>query len=59
MVKATCFERDLPVLRAILELDEEPGTFYISDEAIAEKTGLDVATVRQSFKALASLGLSS
>lgn len=53
MVESTWFERDLPVLRAVVELDEESVTGYIEEQAIAARTGLDIATVRRSLKALA------
>lgn len=52
MVKETWFDRDLPVLKAIVELDEEESTYWATDDAVVEKTGLDLAAVRQSMKAL-------
>lgn len=52
MVQATWFERDLPVLRAIVELDEEPDRFWVSDQDIVERTGLDPDTVQQALRAL-------
>ncbi len=54
MVQPTWFERDLPVLRAIVELDEELDGSHFRGEAIAEKTGFDEATVHRSLKALAN-----
>ena len=53
VAQTTWFERDLPVLRAIVELDEESDNGYMGDDAIAEKTGLDVNAVRRAMKALA------
>lgn len=54
MVQSTWFERDLPVLQAIVELDDESDTPWLEDEQVAGRTGFDVATVRRSLKALAN-----
>jgi hypothetical protein len=53
MVEPTWFERDLPVLRAIVELDEAPGRRGpIRGAEVARRTKFDEATVHQSLKAL-------
>lgn len=45
--------RDLPVLRAIVEITDEGG-WHIEPEHVAERTGLDVETVGRAFNALAA-----
>jgi len=44
--------RDLPVLKAIIELTEE-GIHYIKPQQIAERTSMDGATIQRALAALA------
>jgi hypothetical protein len=46
-------KRDLPVLRAIVELTDE-GEWHMSAEQIAERADLDLATVRIALVQLAN-----
>ncbi|MGW3791289.1 hypothetical protein ACWD8I_08990 [Micromonospora arida] len=52
MVYPTWEERDLPVLRAIVEMSDE-GAWYIEPHEIAERIGFDETTVKYALFALA------
>jgi hypothetical protein len=53
MVKPTWEDRDLPVLRAVLEITEEAHRTDASAQAIEEQTGFDGETVQGGLRALA------
>ncbi|MDZ5445742.1 hypothetical protein U2F26_23925 [Micromonospora sp. 4G57] len=53
MVNPTWEERDLPVLRAIVEMSDE-GAWIIEPDEIAERVGFDEAKVKSALFALAA-----
>jgi hypothetical protein len=53
IARMTWEQRDLPVLRSIVELTDEGGR-YIQPQQIAERTGLDTIAVQRALNALAA-----